>query len=340
MIKHGELVYRLLSFGTVKENIAKFQMNNFQYVVKLLFYYCLNYFFTVVYNVYNKKVLMVLPLPATVAAVQLFLGIPLFLPIWLAKYPKGVSHLSKWSLTKVSLTHALGNLATVYSLGSGSVSFTHVIKAAEPLFSAGFSAFLMKSVFSIEVYASLIPIVFGVALASMKEASFSWFGFLTGMISNFFYQLRMVLSKQILDPNASIEKVSSANLFRIVTIYASFQLLPIVLLVEGARIIPTWKESITATNQNELLLNLLISGFSFYIYNEIAFWILDLVHPITHAVGNTIKRIVLIVAAIIIFKTPITLEGCIGSVIAVGGSFLYALAHHRYETSKQSSSSV
>lgn len=278
-----------------------------------------------------------LPLPTTVAALQLFIGITLFLPIWIFKYPKSINQLNQWSLFQVALTHALGNLATVYSLGAGSVSFTHVIKAAEPLFSAGFSATVMKSYFSAEVYASLLPIVFGVALASIKEASFSWFGFWTGMISNFFYQLRMVLSKLLIDPSTSGEKVSSANLFRIVTIYAAFQLLPIALILEGNKIAPVWQASVHEANQNQLMWDLLASGFSFYIYNEVSFWILDLVHPITHAVGNTVKRIVLIIASIIIFKTPMTTEGWLGSAIAVGGSFLYAMAHHRFESNKQTS---
>lgn len=310
-------------------------MSNVQHALKLGFYYFLFIFFTLLYNIYNKKVLNVLPLPATVAAVQLLLGITLFLPIWIFRYPKSINSLPQWSLFQVALTHALGNLTTVYSLGAGSVSFTHVIKSAEPLFSAGFSATIMKSFFSAEVYASLLPIVFGVALASFKEASFSWFGFSSGMASNFFYQLRMVLSKILINPSAGTEPVSSANLFRIITIYSSFQLLPIALLLEGREIVPVWQASINEGNQNQLILDLICAGFTFYIYNEISFWILDLVHPITHAVGNTVKRIVLIVAMMLLFHTPMSTEGAIGSSIAVGGSFLYALAHHRFESNKR-----
>ncbi len=326
-------------------------------VLRLAVYYFLLYFFTVVYNVANKRVLNEFPLPATVAAIQTMLGIPLFLPIWLYKWPKNLKEVSMMSLAKVSLSHSLGNLATVYSLGSGSVSFTHVIKAAEPIFSAIFSAVLMKSYFPIEVYAALLPIVFGVGLASATELTFTYFGFTMGMMSNFFYQLRIVLSKQLietkvkkLDENGSVQQqpISSADLFRIITVYSTIQLLIIALLLEGNVIIPTWNTTLSrgsggsgspgpnssSSVTTDLVVNIIVSGFSYYLYNEISFWILDLVHPITHAVGNTIKRVVLIIASIVIFHIPMSFQGGIGSVIAIFGSFLYAVAAQRYAAVK------
>lgn len=53
------------------------------------------------------------------------------------------------------------------------------------------------------------------------------------------------------------------------------------------------------------------------------------IDPISHAVGNTIKRVVIIIASIIILKTPISNYGIIGSFVAVLGTFLYSLALHQ-----------
>ena len=165
--------------------------------LKLSFYFFLWYFFTVVYNVSNKRVLNELPLPATLAAVQLVLGIPVFLPAWILKRPSYDAVRSILpSISKIALMHALGNLATVVSLHWGAVSFTHIIKASEPAFSAVLSAMILGSYFPLSVYITLIPIIGGVALASAKELSFTWLGFLSGMASNLFYQLRIVLSKR------------------------------------------------------------------------------------------------------------------------------------------------
>jgi len=75
-----------------------------------------------------------------------------------------------------------------------------------------------------------------------------------------------------------------------------------------------------------LILNIIISGLTYYLSNEISFWILDLVHPITHAVASTFKRVVLIAGSVIIFRTPINLQSALGSAIAVLGTLLYSLA--------------
>jgi solute carrier family 35 protein E1 len=289
-------------------------------------YFFLWYFFTVVYNVSNKRVLNELPLPATVAIIQIILGIPVFLPAFILKPPNYESYRFILPiLCKISFLHALGSLATVVSLSQGTVSFTHIIKAAEPIFTAVFSAFILGSVFPISVYLTLIPIVLGVGLASVKELSFSWLGFVAGMSSNFFYQLRIVYSKKELSGDNNT--LSPANLFRLVTIISAIELLPISAFLEGYKVRKVWDDSIVrGMDSNEVIMNLLISGFSYYCYNEISFWILGSISPITHAVGNTIKRVIIIFASILILKSPITNHGILGSAIAIFGTLMYSLA--------------
>jgi len=275
-------------------------------------------------------VLNQLPLPVSFAVIQLFLGIPLFMPIWMVKPPKDISKISLTSISLVAGFHGLGNLATIYSLGSGSVSFTHVVKSAEPLFTAFLSICITKSVLSTSVYLSLIPIVVGVALASAKEVSFSWFGFLTAMASNLLYQLRIVLSKQLMAPSEISPKISAPNIFRLITLVSFFELLPLAIIIEGDLLFQKLHELWSLnSDRNNLLMHILVSGFSYYMYNEIAFWILDLVHPLTHAVGNTVKRVVLIIVSIVVFQYPISILGAFGSTMAVMGSFLYVYLQER-----------
>lgn len=296
--------------------------------IKLAGYYFLLYLFTVIYNVSVKRVLTVLPLPTTMTAVQLLLGIPLFLPLWVAKYPKNIESIPRVPLILVSLAHAIGSLATTVALSAGSVSFVHVIKSAEPIFQAVLSAVILKSFFSYSVYLTLIPIMLGVAVASVTELSFTWVGFIVAMLSNLFYQLRIVLSKKLI-LKMEVDgpgKLTAANLFRVVTIVSAAMMLPVTLLLEGSSLLEL--RSLVSENPSmgvrELLLDVVVAGLSFYAFNEVSFWILDLVHPITHAIGNTIKRVVLIVASVIIFRTPMTAQSAWGSLIAVLGSFLYA----------------
>lgn len=75
------------------------------------------------------------------------------------------------------------------------------------------------------------------------------------------------------------------------------------------------------------------SGLAFYLYNEASFLALNRLSPVTHSVANTLKRVVIIVASCIVFKTPMSLLGGIGSGIAVLGTLLYSLAKKSYSKS-------
>jgi solute carrier family 35, member E1 len=302
--------------------------------LKLAFHFFLWYFFTVVYNVSNKNVLNDLPLPATISLLQIILGIPVFLPIWILKRPSFESVRAILpTFFKIGFLHAMGNLATVMSLSRGSVSFTHIIKAAEPIFSAALSASIYGDYAPTRVYLTLIPIVFGVAMASAQELSFTWVGFLAGMASNLFYQLRMVLSKKEITTDE--KSLTPSNFFRVLTIVSALELLPISIALEGYKVRSVWEAArASGVNMDSLLSNLLISGFSYYCYNEVAFWILGSISPMTHAVGNTVKRVIIILASLLILKAPISNYGMLGSTIAVLGTFAYSAASNQAKSAK------
>ncbi|KAK3447258.1 hypothetical protein EUGRSUZ_A02829, partial [Eucalyptus grandis] len=75
---------------------------------------------------------------------------------------------------------------------------------------------------TIWVVSSLLPIVGGVALASMTEASFNWAGFWSAMASNLSNQSRNVLSKKVMVNKE--ESLDNITLFSIITMM-SFVLL-------------------------------------------------------------------------------------------------------------------
>lgn len=56
----------------------------------------------------------------------------------------------------------------------GAVSFGQIVKAGEPVHAALTGAILLKEIDHPIVYLSLVPIIGGVALASLKELSFTW----------------------------------------------------------------------------------------------------------------------------------------------------------------------
>lgn len=315
--------------------------NTTKFALRLTSYFFLLYFFTVVYNLSNKKLLLVFPYPLTVTALQTFLGIPLFLPLWILKPPRKISQVNLCQYFQPALCHALGNLCTVSALYTGSISFVHVVKAGEPLFSAFLSVMVSQSRLTLAMYLSLLPVVAGVGLASARDMTFSWMGLFYAMASNLFNQLRMVLSKRQLDDSDGTQHLSASNTFRVITIWSTIVLVILALVFESQRVTLAVQSLFEERNDIGLVVReLLISGASFYLYNEIGFWILDLLHPVSLAVGNAIKRVVLITSSVIFFHTQVDLLGAVGAALAILGSLLYVFAAQSSPPARSLSSSL
>jgi len=232
------------------------------------------------------------------------------------------------------------------SLGAGPVSFTHIVKALEPFFSALVSALMFNNWMAWQVYATLIPVVGGVGYACLKERSFSWLSFYCAMGSNLVFALRAVVSKAAMVGNIG-ENITSTNLFGIVTIFAFLMSIPAVFLKEGLSIVPLWKGAITATTgadgeiveaittTMQLVRAVIVSGLFHYLGNEVMYLTLSYVHPVTLAVGNTMKRVFIMVASVIVFQNQVSIQAAIGSAIGISGVLLYSLTKQHYEKVEQ-----
>lgn len=62
----------------------------------------------------------------------------------------------------------------------------------------------------------------------------------------------------------------------------------------------------------------------YHLYNQVSYMSLDEISPLTFSIGNTMKRISVIVSSIIIFRTPVQPVNALGAAIAVLGTFLYS----------------
>lgn len=172
------------------------------------------------------------------------------------------------------------------------------------------------------------------AYASAKELQFSWVSLLTAMASNVAFALRAILAKVSMRAAAD-NNMSPANLFAVVNTLAFAVLLPVALLVEARGAGAGWSEAIAkGTTAGDLLKLIMITGVTYYLYNELAFMCLGVVHPVTHAVANTIKRVAVIAISIIYFKNPVTKEGIIGSAVAVVGVMLYSITLNNEQAAK------
>lgn len=62
----------------------------------------------------------------------------------------------------------------------------------------------------------------------------------------------------------------------------------------------------------------------YHLYNQVSYMSLDEISPLTFSIGNTMKRISVIVSSIIIFHTPVQPVNALGAAIAIFGTFLYS----------------
>lgn len=257
-------------------------------------------------------------------------GLAYFVPLWvlgIRKAPK-LSFDDMKTLLPIALCHTGVHVGAVIALGAGAVSFAHIVKASEPVVTCGLNALLLGQVLPLPVYLTLLPIIGGVAIASMKELSFTVLALASAMLSNVSSAARGVLSKKTMSGKKIGENLDAQNLYAVLTAMSTILLIPTFLAIEGTSMFTAFSKVVAGgkyTSQSLAAL-LALSGASYYAYNEVAFLALGKVNPVTHAVGNTIKRVVIIVASVIAFKTPMSTGSIVGSSIAIFGTLLYSLA--------------
>lgn len=284
------------------------------------------YLFNIFFNIYNKQVLKVYAFPITCTNIQFMVGSGLVLAMWtlrLHKPPK-VDKEILLTILPLAVVHTLGNLLTNVSLGQVAVSFTHTIKAMEPFFSVALSAIFLRDIPPLPVLLTLIPIVGGVACASLSEPTFNWAGFLSAMGSNLTFQSRNVLSKKLM--GGKKKSMDNINLFSIITIMSAVLLLPVTLIKEGCTFTPAAMSAMGISDPSIIIQKAVIAGLCFHAYQQVSYMILERVSPITHSIGNCVKRVVVIVASVIVFANPVTTQNAIGTAIALLGVFAYSQA--------------
>ncbi|CAM9466781.1 unnamed protein product, partial [Scytosiphon promiscuus] len=293
------------------------------------------YTFNVGYNLCTKFTPTAMPLPVTLAAIQLLVGVPYAWTLWLT----GLRKAPKFSLSKlkgaapVAMAHTMAHLAAVVSIGAGAVGFVQIVKGAEPLFTS-FLSFLAGSAMPWQVYTTLLPVIGGVAMASAGEISFSFLAFGAAMTSNASAASRSVLGKLFMAKEKQNGGVMDAgNLYAVMTMLGCLVLTPAALLIEGPKVAGVWNAALSAGHsQRSLLKNIFLSGFFFYLYNEVSFYALNIIHPVTHALGNSLKRVVMIAVSVVVLNHKFTPLGLAGCTTAIGGVMAYSITKARLET--------
>lgn len=321
------------------------------------------YWSNAAFNVLNKQALRAFPYPLTITCVQFAVATVLMASTWVLrlKKPPPMSLFILRSVLPLGVLHAAGFVLTNMSLGKVSVAFTHTVKATEPFFSVALTPSILGDVPTWGIIGSLFPIVAGVAIASATEVSFNWPGFLSALSSNLMLQSRNVLSKRLMNTSTTkkqtkitesgkvtttstkkrgwfrmrplsnrqrlqLESLDNINLFTTMTLLAFLVLIPFGLLIEGLPLLSTTVTSSIQGMSYMKLMRLLVVGGVYRCLDVLSsYMILKRVSPVSHSIGNCVKRAIVIVASLIFFKTPVTSLNIIGTSLALFGVFTYSI---------------
>mmetsp|Transcript_35422 Transcript_35422/g.49173 ORF Transcript_35422/g.49173 Transcript_35422/m.49173 type:complete len:536 (-) Transcript_35422:291-1898(-) len=299
----------------------------------LAVWYASNIFF----NLYNKQVLQVFPHPTTCTLLHLLTATVLMGAMWAARLKKTPAFNKRLvdSVTPLSVMHLAGFLTTNMSLGAVNVSLTHTIKSLEPFFTVVLSYFFLGSVPSLPIVITLVPIVAGVVIASATDLSFNWYGFSTAMASNLAFQSRNVISKKYMvsssldsleDGGLAPAPLDDVNLFACISIMATMLCIPAVFLLDGGALVARVQALGWGAMSAETLGLTLMAGVCRTVDVLTSYALLSRLNPVTHSVGNCVKRVVVIGVSILFFKTPASRTNIIGTAVALSGVFAYSMA--------------
>eukprot|EP00614_Pseudopedinella_elastica_P019545 CAMPEP_0172647060 /NCGR_PEP_ID=MMETSP1068-20121228/240557_1 /TAXON_ID=35684 /ORGANISM="Pseudopedinella elastica, Strain CCMP716" /LENGTH=540 /DNA_ID=CAMNT_0013461333 /DNA_START=732 /DNA_END=2354 /DNA_ORIENTATION=- len=143
---------------------------------------------SIVGNNAGKQLLPTFPFPYTLSMLQFAMGTA-SVPLALLLGGKPVRHL--WGIARTYCLRGLvlgvagfaGNFFQRVALVYITVSFTHTVKATQPLFTAALSFTLLRQRFSYRTLGALVIIALGVALAALSEFHFNLTGFLAAAAS-------------------------------------------------------------------------------------------------------------------------------------------------------------
>lgn len=153
------------------------------------------------------------------------------------------------------------------------------------------------------------------------------------MLSNLAFAIRNICSRASMDKPKG-ENMTPENLFGVLTVMSFLFALPLALVMEGPQALSVFAASAAKAPVEAMLKSSVATGLYFYTYNEVAMLALNNVNPVTHAVANTIKRVVILLACVIFFRTPMTPLCQAGSAIAIVGGYVYSLAKGKEKVQK------
>lgn len=273
-------------------------------------------------NIVGKLVLNEFPYPMTVTMVQLVSGAVYLNPIINLMSISNKGEVSRTYYMTMIIPLALGkflsSVSSHISIWKVSVSYAHTVKATLPFFTVVLSRIILGEKQTYPVYVSLIPIIGGVLIATMTELSFDYVGLFSAVFATVGFSLQTIFSKKCLKETG----LHHLRFYVMICRVAALCCFPLWVIVDLRKIF-AHHEMMGEGRMLHCTVLLVIDGFFNMLQNVFAFTVIAMVVPLSYAVANATKRIVIIGASLFFLRNPVTPMNLLGMLIAVVGVLIY-----------------
>ncbi|KAH0543666.1 hypothetical protein GP486_008558, partial [Trichoglossum hirsutum] len=234
-----------------------------------------------------------------------------------------------------------GHLLSSTATSKIPVSLVHTIKGMSPLFTVLAYRFVFRVHYTPATYLSLIPLTLGVMLACSTEFRGNIIGIFCALAAAMIFVTQNIFSKKLFNEAARAEadgqyqqscKLDKLNLLCYSSGLAFMLTAPLWIWSEGLTLLGDFfhdgaldlpKKRPDTLGPGRLALEFLFNGTFHFGQNIMAFVLLSIVSPVTYSVASLIKRIFVIVAAIIWFGNSTTNVQAVGIALTFLGLYLY-----------------
>ncbi|KAL9078479.1 MAG: hypothetical protein Q9157_002600 [Trypethelium eluteriae] len=221
------------------------------------------------------------------------------------------------------------------------VSLVHTIKGLSPLFTVLAYRIIFHVRYATATWFSLIPLTVGVVMACSANLTANFTGLICAFGSALLFVTQNIVSKKLFNDAAKAEadatqpvqmrKPDKLNLLCYSSGLAFAFTAPLWLFSEGFSIVADFMDDASVELSNRpgrldhgrLALEFIFNGTFHFLQSLVAFVLLGMVSPVTYSVASLIKRVAVIVFAIVWFGNSFTNIQALGISLTFVGLYLY-----------------
>ncbi|KAJ5263703.1 hypothetical protein N7478_011308 [Penicillium angulare] len=312
-------------------------------------------------NTSSKSILNALPMPITLTIIQfafvsiwclLLVYISTFFPSLKKSIPvlkHGIRYPSRDVISTalpLAVFQLAGHILSSMATSQIPVSLVHTIKGLSPLFTVLAYRVVFRIRYARATYLSLIPLTLGVMLACSTGVSSNFFGIVCAFFAAIVFVSQNIFSKKLFNeadraetdavPNPARRKLDKLNLLCYCSGLAFFLTLPIWFVSEGYPLVSDFiHDGVISLSGKQgsldhgaLAIEFVFNGVSHFAQNILAFVLLSMVSPVSYSVASLVKRVFVIVAAILWFGSSTTPIQAVGIGLTFLGLYLYDRNSH------------